>query len=179
VTARGARRRETAFLAQLLARRFAVKSTPRLLVPLGVLLLLVGGMCAYRSWSTPAREEKPGVQTDIDEGLRAEKLEARRQLLLWRNAEQHRIARDLLDGRCALREAARRFRALYHRGDPVLSRALREIYPGGSEEEGVCRWVIAYTLTILEDEPGTPELGARLKAELQEHLKAGTLRLTE
>jgi hypothetical protein len=136
-------------------------------------------MCAYRSWSTPAREETPGVQTNIDEGLRAEKLEARRQLLLWRNAEQYRIARDLADRRCTLLEATRRFRALYHRGDPVLSRALRETYPGGSEEEGVCRWVIAYTLSILGDEPGTPELGARLKAELRQHLKEGTLRLTE
>jgi hypothetical protein len=167
-----------AFLAQLSARRFAMKSLPRLLVPLAVLALLAGGVWVYCGWSTPAADEKTALQPEMDEGRRAEKLEARRQLVLWRNQEQIRVAGELAGRRCTLLQAAGWFRALY-RDDPILPRALRDAYPSSSDEERVCRWVIAYTLTTVQDQPGAPALGARLNAELREHLERGTLRLGE
>jgi hypothetical protein len=113
-----------------------------------------------------------------DDIRRMEELEIRQRLVLWRTAEQQRITRELAAGRCTLLEAASQFRALY-RGDPVLTRALRDAYPEGSDEERVCRWVITYTRGAFEEQPEAAKLGARLEAELQQHLERGTLRLTD
>jgi hypothetical protein len=155
-----------------------MKSSLRLLVPLGVCVLLVGAAAAYRGRSAATPRGEPAVGFETDEARRADELAVRQRLVLWRTAEQQRLSRELAAGHCTLLQAASRFRALYQ-GDPILVPAVRNAYPGGTEDERVCRWVITYTRTAFEDQPEAAELGARLEAELQGHLERGTLRLTE
>jgi hypothetical protein len=155
-----------------------MKASLRLLVSLGVGVLLVGAVSVYRGRSAATPRDEPAPEWETDEARRADELAVRQHLVLWRTAEQQRVSRELAAGRCTLLEAASQYRALY-RGDPILVQALRHGYPGTTDEERVCRWVITYTRVALEDQPGAAGLGARLEAELQGHLERGPLRLTE
>jgi hypothetical protein len=114
----------------------------------------------------------------VNEEEHAARLEERRQLLLWRHRQLEQVIRELLANRCTLLAAAARFRALYQ-PDPVIEQALRDTYPAPTEDERLCRWVIAYFRTDQRDEPGTPEVAERLERELREHLERGTLQLPE
>jgi hypothetical protein len=160
-----------------------MKPSHRLFVSLGVVVLLVGGLCVYRSQLPATGGQKSGGNPvlrlgEVDEIHRAETLEQHRQLTMWRTREQQRIVGELLARRCTLLQAAAQFRGLY-RGDPVLAQVLRTAYPEGSDDERVCRWVLTYTRPDTEDRPDGAEIMARLEAEFQEHLERGTLHLME
>jgi hypothetical protein len=151
-----------------------VKASHRLLVPLGALVLLVGALCVCREWHRGLPQPAAaGEQAD-----RADTLEEQRQAVLRRHQEQNRLVREVAAGRRTLLEAAAGFRAL-SLGETTLERPLHETYPADSEEERLCRWVIAYLGTTLADEPGTAGLVTRLEAELRQHVRQGTLRLPE
>jgi hypothetical protein len=149
----------------------------RLLVLLTVVALLGGSVWVYRDGLSPPGQTSPAGQSPLDEKDRAAKLEQRRQYQLMRHRGQAQVIQDLAAGRCTLLVAASRFRALYE-GDQLIAHALHDAYPAATEDECICRWVIGYTKTDQEGEPGTPELIARLEKEMQEHLERGTLRLS-
>ena len=150
----------------------------RLLVLLVVVVLLGGTVWVYRDGLSPSRPYSPADQLTVDEKERGAKLEERRQYLLNRHRGQAQVIQDVAAGRCTLLAAAGRFRTLY-RGDKLIERALHDVYPAATEEERLCRWVIGYTQTDREDEPGTPELIARLEKEMREHVERGTLHIPE
>src|SRR5262249_44692566 len=151
------------------AGRVAVKTSHRLLVPLGALVLLAGALCVCRGWQW-GLPRPPAVGEQAD---RAETLEEQRQVILRRHQEQERIVREVAAGRRTLLEAAAGFRAL-SRGETPLERPLHETYPADTEDERLCRWVIAYLRTTLGEEPGTAGLVTRLEAELRQHVRQGT-----
>jgi hypothetical protein len=149
-----------------------VKSSRRLLVPLGAAALLAGALCVCggQPWGS-IRPLPAGEQADY-----ADILEERRQAVLRRHHYQERVVRELAAGRRTLLEAAARFRAL-SLADTTLERPLHDTYPAATEEERLCRWVIAYLQTTLRNEDGTAGLVTRLETELGEHIRQGGLRL--
>jgi hypothetical protein len=149
-----------------------MKSSRRLLVPLAAAVLLAVTVCVCRDrWRQTPEPPPAGEQAE-----RAGDLEERRQAILRRHREQERVVRELVGGRRTLLQAAAAFRALAA-ADNALDAPLRETYPAATDEERLCRWVIAYLRTSLGDEPGAAELVARLEQELRLHLRQGTLRL--
>jgi hypothetical protein len=138
---------------------------------LGAAVLLAAALCVYRD-----QQREPQAPLAGEQAGRADTLEQRRQAVLRRHREQEHIVRELAAGRRTLLEAAADFRAL-SLGEMPLGRPLHDTYPADTEEERLCRWVIAYLRTSLEDEPGAAELATRLEAELRQHVRQGTLRL--
>jgi hypothetical protein len=155
-----------------------MKWVTHLLVLLGASVLLGGTVWVYQDGLAPSRPGPSGGGGLTEESQRSKDLEARRQFVLWRNQQQAQVVQDLVAGRCTLLTAAGRFRDLY-KGDAVVDNALRDTYPAPTEVERVCLWVIAYTETDQEGKDGMAALVERLKKEMQEHLKRGTLRLPE
>jgi hypothetical protein len=80
------------------------------------------------------------------------------------------IGADLAAGRLTLPEAVKRFQLLVVH--PALFwKALRNNEVGASDEERLCRHVIAWAAIALEEDPGTCEaVIARLEKELRRHL---------
>jgi hypothetical protein len=156
-----------------------MKSSFRVLLPLGVLALLVGAVCVYRGRSEAIPRAGLATEPEIDEQRRAEELEAKRRQVLWRGGEQKRIVEELAVGRCTLLEAASRLQVLYREHSTGL-RYLHYGFQANSQEERICRWVIQYSRTQFEDQPEKEaEIKSRLETELQGHLDRGTLRLTQ
>jgi len=116
------------------------------------------------------------VDFDADEGasLSAD-LERQRQVLLDRVAAKQNITRDVIERKLSLLEAARQIQTIVSTDSRALS-WLRIFVPSSSEEEMFCRHVIALVESKLLYEPqrAAAEV-ARLEAELQEHLRRGTL----
>jgi hypothetical protein len=144
---------------------------------LGLLAVLLAGAyaCAGRQLFSPLRdfeaEQRQGARLDAQ--LDAFRLcrEARRQ-----------IAAEVIEQRLTLWEAAARFRDL-DGGDADATFRLRHAFPGKTDEERYCWWVICLTGNELQEQ-GHPDraalMTARLKAELQEHRERdGVLRLPE
>jgi hypothetical protein len=91
---------------------------------------------------------------------------------------KHRLAREVIDGRLTLLEAAARFRDLDLEPPPFAQNGLRCRYPGVSDDELHCREVIFFVHAELRDRPGTDaHIMARLEAELKERLGRGDLHL--
>ena len=112
-----------------------------------------------------ARREGP----NDDEQLRA----IRRRI-----EAKSRLAREVIDGRLTLLEAAARFRDLDLAPPPFAWDGLRCRYPGASDDELHCREVIFFVRAEQRDRPGTDAaIVARLEAELNERLGRGDLHL--
>src|SRR5262249_12037999 len=95
-------------------------------------------------------------------------------------AAKHQIVQEVIAGQMTLLEAAAHFRALDRQPPAFDWEAFRFSYPGPSEEERHCQEVTTYVANQLVDDPCLAEtLRERLKGELAEHLRHGTLALPE
>jgi hypothetical protein len=92
-----------------------------------------------------------------------------------RSEARRRIARDLAAGRLTLLEAAEHFRDLNLTHPDFHWGQFRHQFPGSSDDERHCRQVLKFV--ALEGEPGRAAARERLEAELEGHLRRGTLRL--
>ena len=141
---------------------------PRHLWPAGLCVVVAGLLLIC------GRRYPPGLDSgwlgdlhdDIkQEAQRTEKLETDRGVLLYTNEVRTMIAHDVVVRRLTLAEAAARFRAL----DANLPRHLTirlYYYPGRSDEERMCRCVLAYVTHELSDHPQRDAIIAGLEAEL-------------
>ena len=87
------------------------------------------------------------------------------------------VARDAIAGRLTLFEAAARFRAVDADAPDRLRRGWRVGLKGGSDEERYCRQVLCYVETLTWGGDGDPAVVARLRAQVDEALARGDLRL--
>jgi hypothetical protein len=102
--------------------------------------------------------------------------------VLQRGLAKGRLAADVAAGRLTLLEAAAGFRELNSRWPPFDWRLWRQFihgrFSGVSDEEGLCRQVIGCAKSTLWQQPEKAEqVARRLEAELDQHLRHGTLRL--
>jgi hypothetical protein len=93
---------------------------------------------------------------------------------------KQRVRLALIAGRITLFEAAARYRDL-DAGQANSRTRLRASYPGSSDEERICRSLIAHVKHTLEGQRKDPNpVVASLEAELHEHLQRhGTVRLPD
>jgi WD40 repeat protein len=121
----------------------------------------------------------PGTGDGLDpEAWRGRQNDEQFRALLRRLKAKNRLAREVIDGRLTLLEAAARFRNLDLKPPPFAWDALRSIYPGASDDELHCREVIFFVRAEQRDRPGTDAgIVARLEAELNERLGRGDLHL--
>lgn len=120
---------------------------------------------------------------------RSAELEARRGALLRNLDAKNEAARDVIAGRRTLPEAAAVFRGLYDDLPVAAWLDWRATTPAGSDEECLCRAVIAQVAILVASYPdevarlmpaGPRERATivpRLEAELREHLRHGPMRL--
>lgn len=99
--------------------------------------------------------------TGLDEGVPA---------IQRRIRAKARVVDELIDGRLTLFEAAALFRRL-NDPSPASAAHLARDCPGDSEEERLCRQVIAWVRVTLPQRPAdvADEMGARFEEELREH----------
>ncbi len=144
--------------------------------------LCVGGVClavvgltwagAHCGLELAPREWDLGrLERQIEgEARRGQRLEADRVVLLNSVETKRQIADNLTAGRLTLWEAAARFKALYATRPEHLGPYLDQ-YPGGSDDERLCRQVIGFAEARLEESAARKAFVARLEAELQQRLE--------
>jgi hypothetical protein len=142
-----------------------------------VVFLLLGASSACPNWSA-----RLGVDwwslfklpKEMEEGLRQqEELDHRAEQIQRCVTDRQEVVAELIAGRISLLQAAVRFRRLNQRL-PESADAYNHFYPGNSEGERLCRYVIAYVRsTLLDESPDlAPALVERLNAELAQLLEA-------
>jgi hypothetical protein len=135
------------------------------------------GCRSVRDESVSAREDAGAGPDGSEQTSRAEHLEKLQRVVNWAINERAALLSDLLAGRSTLFETAAGFRDIQLVKDRC-GRVVSLPFPGRTEEEQLCRQVIAYVETQILEEPEGPATVARLKKELQEHLERyGTVRL--
>jgi hypothetical protein len=89
------------------------------------------------------------------------------------------ITDDLIGGRLTLLQAAMQFRAAEADLPQAMMRPILEVFPGGSDDERLCRKVISHVESALKQDPSQRQaVVQQLETELQEHVKRyGTVRL--
>jgi hypothetical protein len=98
-------------------------------------------------------------------------LSRRQKSLLSRLNTRQEVLRALRAGGLSLVEAASRFGEVNHE-EPETMSYVREMYPGHSDEERVCRQVMAWARADMGGDPGTGHAALlRLEAELEAYLK--------
>jgi hypothetical protein len=86
------------------------------------------------------------------------------------------VGGDLALGRITLLEAAARIRELDRLEAPVVLAQIRQAYPANSETERCCKEAITWVESWLVGHPEQDQaVLLRLRAELDEHLRRGTL----
>jgi hypothetical protein len=149
-----------------------------------IVFVLMGASYAFPNWAARSGADWRSLSnllSGLEEGLRQnEELDRRLAVTEQCNAGRQEVVADLIAGRISLLQAAVRFGCLNQRL-PESGVAYRYAYPGNSEAERLCRYVIAYTRTTLIDE--SPELAATmvelLNAELRQLLEAdGTVQMS-
>jgi hypothetical protein len=146
---------------------------------IGLAVLAAGGGYLYKHSASRFEDTENRWSEDEryqQEVRRREALKAKLAEFPRLRAARNQIARELIDRRVTLAEAAARFRELDTKTmDPQMySRVLKLRYPGATEEERICRKVIRHALEIVKQQPDVAaSLEARLEAELQDHLGQG------
>jgi hypothetical protein len=161
-----------------------MKPLLRRILGIGVLALLALGLVRTGCRAVPGEQaavrEVAGTEPDgTDAARQAEYLDRLRQVIAWAIEQRTALLSDLLAGRLTLFETAAGFRVVQRVKEKYFQPvALR--FPGNTEEEQLCRQVIAQTATRLEDDPKQAAVAARLGKELQEHLdRYGRVHLPE
>jgi hypothetical protein len=106
------------------------------------------------------------------EAFRAEKLEARRQILAARSQARQQVLSAVIDQRLTLLQAAARFRELD--GGPeaeTYRRCLRYYFTGQSDEERYCRMVIALVRDMVQEQGDSAMIVRQLEDELARYLR--------
>jgi hypothetical protein len=141
---------------------------------LGAGLALGSHVCPERGFNLSAWLE---AQQQLErECCRGEALDLESQRVIQRLEARNQVIDDLLESRLTLLEAASRFRDLSHEW-PACDPLLGVVYPGQTEEECLCRQVIAFTRAV---SPVGTEHWVRahsLEKELAQLLVQGPLRL--
>jgi hypothetical protein len=138
-------------------------------------VMFAGAYLAHLGARPGVRGDSVGFEaSDETERVTAD-LECQRQVLLSRLTAKLDITRAVIQHRLPLLEAAYQMRELVISDSRSLG-WLRDLFRGCSDEELFCRHVIAmvHSEAILEPPTAAAEV-ARLEAELQEHLRHGTL----
>jgi hypothetical protein len=156
----------------------------RVLVALPLLLFVAGLFVLIVPSIPPAARYVRDLSGDLLELGQAwrsrQTLRAESRAGLARLETRHEVAGQVAQRRLSLLEGAARFRALDGKEPPVVLARLRMTYPGDTAEERCCRHLIHWVRLWLNDHPrADPRIPARLEAELEEHLRGGTLRLPE
>jgi chorismate mutase len=113
---------------------------------------------------TETREAQQNMRQAVEV---SKELDERDQAVLRRMAERQQIAREVADGRLTLHQAAARFRLL-NSEEAACRGGLAFAFPGRTEEERLCRQVIAWTRGAFVGQPTehAERVINRLKAEL-------------
>jgi hypothetical protein len=136
-------------------------------VSLAFASLFAGALFADPEWiSEPGVESvKCGPSTLVSDGPAVDPPTPDGQFLA-----KQRVAADIIAGRMSLLTAAERFRSIY-RNHARDTGTLRLVFHAGSEDEALCRNVIAFVEIAVQDDPqnGPPTL-ARLQREFDDFL---------
>jgi hypothetical protein len=123
-------------------------------------------------WTVPGAVDELGQEANRDEQL-DEALQATQR----RTVAKAELAQEAAAGRLTLFEAAARFRDLDAGVTEDYRCGWRHLAEGASDEERYCRQVIGYARLALRDRSDGPALLDRLRAQLDEALARGDLRL--
>jgi hypothetical protein len=125
-------------------------------LPLVLLAVAAVWACVRGTDGGPGPEAAPAPGSDAGlEGIRR------------RSNEKVRLARELIDGRLTLAEAAARYRELDEQSPDFYWDVFRRTYVGASDEERHCREVIHYIrLEVGDNGRASTKLVSRLEAEL-------------
>jgi hypothetical protein len=146
---------------------------------LGAALVAVGLLAAVLlvrpAWLSDAGLdfwELPALYANLENSNREmDDLTQRQKALLHRLATRHEVLRALRADSLSLIEAAARFGEV-NLEEPETMSYVREMYPGNSDEERVCRQVLAWARADLGGDPGKGRATLlRLEAELETYLK--------
>jgi hypothetical protein len=124
-------------------------------------------------WKTPEALDAPGP-----EGKGEDPVEAEIRAVLGRTLAKTDVAREALDGRVTLRAAAARFRDLDADASEAYRRGWRHLLEGASDEERYYRQVLDYAAAAARERSDGPAALDRLRAQFDDALARGDLRLS-
>jgi hypothetical protein len=130
-------------------------------------LLLVAAGGAYLAVHHRDSLVSEDLATLTREVSRHEDLVTRTPPAVRLRAGKHEVIAKVTAGRLTLREAACRFRELHAQQDDGTRHILR-IYPAASEEESLCRNVLAWVEEEVRNNPGVAAVLTRLATEYRE-----------
>jgi hypothetical protein len=125
-------------------------------------------------WKTPGAFDTPGPEAQGEDAIKDQI-----QAALRRTLAKSEVVGEALEGRRTLLAAAARFRDLDADAPEAYRRGWRHLVEGASDEERYCRQVLDYAVSVEKDR--TDDLGAldRLRAQLDDALARGDLRLPD
>jgi hypothetical protein len=136
--------------------------------PGGVSDFVPGLRCLPEDWAQLAEEDE-----------RSQELDDRRAALNVRMEAKVQIIQDLIAGRLTLLAAAARFRDLNSRPPHFHWGRFRMAYAGATDDEKHCNEVLAAVEACRGGRDSADPLVDRLRRELEQHVREGTLRLPE
>jgi hypothetical protein len=156
----------------------------RLSLTAGAVAMGLVGLSYLLSDSLPQASAEVSSQQALDPFTqlyhRSEDLEARFAAVTRKFEARCQLARELVAGQRTLLETAVCFRELDRAHADFVWSAFRKTYRGQTDDERHCLHVIATVENVLWPRPReAAAVIARLKAELQEHLKDGPLYFSE
>jgi len=144
---------------------------------------LVAALSLFPSWAAAVGLDLWNVPAAVDaleqEAQLDDRLDGEVQAALRRTVAKSQVAGEAVEGRLTLFEAAARFRDLDADATEDYRRAWRATVGGSSDEERYCRQVLGYAELVLRDRSDDPAALGRLKAQLDQALARGDLRLPD
>jgi hypothetical protein len=137
-------------------------------------------LCAAFLWAYPPRAAVGAAKILENEKARAHSLVVRLAEVHRREAKRDKILAALLAGRLSLWEAAAGYRELHrHSLDGAhYAQMLSENFPGRSQGERYCQYVIENLRVLGWDNPAAARLARRLQTQLDQRIhRDGTVRL--